>query len=208
MADLSNIATAMSFEGEGRAGGTLIEKTITENGTYNAADDSAGGYSVVHVMLGNMQPLTVTQNGDYEAWEYGCDGFNPVTVNVPAEFTFCDTVDYNDISPYVDFDNYRNYLYDLRIGFGVRVSVENEGRRLRLYKVATDGTETQIYEDSSQYTYSNAYVEVADSSTGEIDIKYTLSNQPQTEITDTETISSIEQYGGDGHGFMIRSVAQ
>lgn len=30
-------------------GGTLVEKTITENGTYNATDDNANGYSVVNV---------------------------------------------------------------------------------------------------------------------------------------------------------------
>lgn len=30
-------------------GGTLVEKTITKNGTYNAADDNANGYSVVNV---------------------------------------------------------------------------------------------------------------------------------------------------------------
>lgn len=30
-------------------GGTLIEKTITQNGTYNASDDSADGYSKVVV---------------------------------------------------------------------------------------------------------------------------------------------------------------
>jgi hypothetical protein len=36
-------------------GGTLVEKTITENGTYNAADDNANGYSSVTVNVpGNL----------------------------------------------------------------------------------------------------------------------------------------------------------
>jgi hypothetical protein len=32
-------------------GSTLITKTITENGTYNASDDSADGYSKVNVSI-------------------------------------------------------------------------------------------------------------------------------------------------------------
>jgi len=206
--ELTNMATAISFEGSGGgSSGTLIEKTITENGTYYAADDGADGYSKVSVVMGDIQPLTVTENGWYEAYsyEYNCDGFNPVTVNVQGEYVFCDDINYNDISPIVDFSDYQNYLYDTRVGFGVRVSVEDSGHTLKLYKVDTDGTETQIYSDTSQSVYSDAYIEISDSSTGEIDIKYDLSGQATTV---TEIISAIEQYGGAGHGFIVRGAVQ
>lgn len=36
----------------------LIPKTITENGTYNPADDNAIGYSEVIVNVGNEEPIT------------------------------------------------------------------------------------------------------------------------------------------------------
>lgn len=204
MAELTDMATAMSFDGSGGggSGGTLIEKFITENGTYNASDDNADGYSIVHVRTGDVQELVVTENGWYDAYEYDCDGFNPVIVNVHGNYTFCDDKSFNDISSILDFElnNYQNYLYDVRVGFGVRASVENNGHTLKLYKVATDGTETQVYSDTSVSDYSNAYIEIVNSSTGQINIKYDLSGQPTTV---SETISAIEQYGGDDHGFMV-----
>ena len=44
---VSNLATAIESIPSG--GGTLITKTITQNGTYNASDDNADGYSQVTV---------------------------------------------------------------------------------------------------------------------------------------------------------------
>ena len=38
-------------------GGTLIEKTITENGVYNASDDNANGYSTVTVNVPSLLPM-------------------------------------------------------------------------------------------------------------------------------------------------------
>ena len=38
----------------GGGGGTIVSKTITANGTYNASDDSADGYSPVIVNVVNF----------------------------------------------------------------------------------------------------------------------------------------------------------
>lgn len=61
----------------------LIEKNITANGTYNASDDGADGYSEVNVDVASaIVPKTITQNGTYNASEDSADGYNPVVVNV------------------------------------------------------------------------------------------------------------------------------
>lgn len=77
-------------------GATLTTKSITQNGTYNASQDDADGYSSVTVNVpggATIEPLTVTQNGTYTP-PSGVDGYAPVTVNVsggggsrlPAEY--------------------------------------------------------------------------------------------------------------------------
>jgi hypothetical protein len=63
---------------------TLITKEITENGTYDASDESADGYSSVTV---NVEPVlqekTATENGDVTPDE-GYDGLSKVVVNVAS----------------------------------------------------------------------------------------------------------------------------
>ena len=58
---VSNLATAIESI---PSGGTLITKTITQNGTYNASADNADGYSQVTVNVasggGGAEPATLT----------------------------------------------------------------------------------------------------------------------------------------------------
>lgn len=66
--------------------GTLVSKTITSNGTYNATDDHADGYDMVTVNVptsGTIVSKTITANGTYNASADSADGYSPVTVNVP-----------------------------------------------------------------------------------------------------------------------------
>ena len=84
---------------EGGGGGTpatLIEKSISANGTYNAADDSADGYSKAVV---NVQPdlqsksVSITENGTTNvAPDQGKDGLSGVVVvvNVPSGMSAAD----------------------------------------------------------------------------------------------------------------------
>lgn len=66
---------------------TIIPKTITENGEYNAADDNADGYNPVTVSITQkIGALSVSENGTYYAADYGLDGFDPVNVNVPDRY--------------------------------------------------------------------------------------------------------------------------
>lgn len=70
-------------EDEAAAYVDLSEKNITENGTYNAADDGHAGYSEVKVnVVPNLGTLSVTQNGTYDAEDEDYDGYSSVTVNV------------------------------------------------------------------------------------------------------------------------------
>lgn len=64
----------------------LITRTITENGTYEAADDNADGYVEVTVNVPDLTLVTksVTANGTYDPAEDEADGYSEVTVNVPA----------------------------------------------------------------------------------------------------------------------------
>lgn len=66
--------------------GTLIEKSITSNGTYNAADDDADGYETVTVAVptsGTLVTKTITANATYTAASDNADGYSSVTVAVP-----------------------------------------------------------------------------------------------------------------------------
>lgn len=77
--------------GGGGGGGdeaVLVKKTVTENGTYNASEDSADGYSQVTV---NVVPVLGTKeintNGTYNASSDSLQGFSSVTVNVAPNVT-------------------------------------------------------------------------------------------------------------------------
>ena len=69
---------------------TLIEKTITANGTYNASSDSADGYSsvTVNVPTGTptIQSLTVNPSTTQQTFNAsGVDGYKPVTVSAVTQ---------------------------------------------------------------------------------------------------------------------------
>lgn len=61
---------------------TLIAKTISANGTYNASDDNAYGYGSVSVNVPEKQlgTKTITANGVYNATDDNVDGYSQVTV--------------------------------------------------------------------------------------------------------------------------------
>lgn len=64
-------------------GSTLITKSITQNGTYEAQDDNADGYSEVTVNVSpNVGTKSITQNGIYNASSDSLDGYSTVDVNV------------------------------------------------------------------------------------------------------------------------------
>lgn len=98
-AGLEDFPTAIGTIPSG-GGSTLITKSITSNGTYNASSDDADGYSSVTVTVPNTytagdegkvvssgalvaqtaRPDTITVNGSYITTNY-----NSVTVNVQAQ---------------------------------------------------------------------------------------------------------------------------
>lgn len=61
--DIIDVLFARALSGGGGGTPTLIEKTITENGTYNAADDNADGYSKVVVDVAGKPALVPWSTG-------------------------------------------------------------------------------------------------------------------------------------------------
>ena len=67
---------------------TLIAKTITQNGTYDPADDGADGYSSVTVDIPGAPVLiekTIAAKGVYDPADDDADGYSLVTVTAGGE---------------------------------------------------------------------------------------------------------------------------
>lgn len=62
---------------------TLIDKTVTHNGLYEAYDDNADGYKTVDVDIPLMAQKNISQNGTYVATDEDVDGYEKVVVDVP-----------------------------------------------------------------------------------------------------------------------------
>lgn len=70
----TTLINSVTVNVSGGGGATLITKTITANGTYNASDDSADGYSQVTVAVPTNDPFP-TLPSDYQRVEYiECNG--------------------------------------------------------------------------------------------------------------------------------------
>ena len=82
-------------------GGTLVEKTITKNGTYNAADDNANGYSVVNVSTppaGNLYDPAKATAG----YELDTDTGEPIPNYLGYVSDYIDVSDFSKIYIYRD----------------------------------------------------------------------------------------------------------
>lgn len=71
------------YLGDKKINDTIISKTITENGTYNASADNADGYNPVTVNI-PLTTKTITENGTYNASDDEAAGYSSVTVDVAS----------------------------------------------------------------------------------------------------------------------------
>lgn len=74
----------------GQIASTLVAKTITQNGTYNPADDDADGYSSVTVNIPGAPVLvqkTIAAKGVYDPADDNADGYSLVTVTAGGDRT-------------------------------------------------------------------------------------------------------------------------
>lgn len=98
---------------------TLTTKSITQNGTYNASQDNADGYSSVTVNVSGgggavVQPLSVTQNGTYNP-PSGVVGYAPVTVDVSGGTQYNYLDEYNAGWSYSGDNANESFYYEDRI---------------------------------------------------------------------------------------------
>ena len=79
---------------------TIVSKSITANGTYNASADSADGYNPVTVAVPTKTIIskTITANGTYNASADSADGYDPVIVNVPTGVPKISRSDWNNLT--------------------------------------------------------------------------------------------------------------
>lgn len=159
-----NGTTWTETPGGGGGSATLIEKSITANGTYDASSDDADGYSSVDVNVPNTytvgdngkvvsnqqlvsqtaKPDTITVNDTYNTTEY-----NSVTVNVPNTYTAQDEGKVVSSGALVSQSAYpstvtQNGTYDTTLNNSVTVDVPTGGSDDVKF-VDYDGTVVQSY---------------------------------------------------------------
>lgn len=131
---------------------TLIAKTISTNGTYNASDDNAYGYGSVSVNVPEKKlgTKTINANGDYNATDDNLDGYSNISVSVPEKTLTTKTITANGTYNATD-DNADGYS---------QVTVETSGADINDYynlKKRTFGNITYYVKtipliDTSSYT--------------------------------------------------------
>lgn len=86
MIHIDNETSVTPVKDEGSS--VLIEKSVTENGTYEAVNDNADGYSSVDVNVaqGVLIAKTINLNGTYNASDDNADGYSQINVEVEGEY--------------------------------------------------------------------------------------------------------------------------
>lgn len=114
-------------------GGILVSKSVTANGTYDPADDSADGYSSVSVNVpgATLVEKSITANGNYYPGNDNADGYSAVYVAVEGSNLVPKTVTANGVYDPED-ENVDGYL-------SVTVNVPNSYSASDEGKVVDDG---------------------------------------------------------------------
>ncbi len=117
--NITTYATAIDNIPSGGGGSTLITKSITQNGTYNASSDNADGYSSVTVNVSTVTPtgtISITSNGTYDVTNYASANVNVsgstpnFTIEVPLA-RFSDDTNTEIGTHYMNFVDANNNKY-------------------------------------------------------------------------------------------------
>lgn len=131
----------------------LITRTITENGTYEAADDNADGYVevTVNVPEPTLVEKSITANGEYDPADDEADGYSSVTVNVPAPT-------YN-ITGTIIVDEYSgratDFSFDVITPDGMTTTGDDDLACIKTYINSFVGSSDLIEISASAFSYSN-----------------------------------------------------
>lgn len=141
----------MSISG---GGGTLVQKTVTANGVYNASDDSADGYSKVTVNVPasavDTGTKSITENGTHDV-----TGYASASVNVPNSYAAGDegkVVQNGALVSQTSQNITENGTYDTTLKNSVTVSVSGGGGL-----EYEEGTYTAASDSTPTITFANAH---------------------------------------------------
>ena len=123
------MAAAIESISGGGGGSTLIEKSISANGTYNASDDSADGYSKVAVNVPASAVDTGTKNINSNG-THDVTGYASASVNVPNSYAAGDegkVVQNGALVSQTSQSITENGTYDTTLKNSVTVNVQGGG---------------------------------------------------------------------------------
>lgn len=115
---------------------TLIEKTVTANGTYNATSDSANGYSQVNVAVPSADLITKTYTvpipnytDTIAASDDNADGYSEVSIAGPSDLSTWLAVELN-------FDPFENTI--TIVSTSEQLTAAYQGGKTNLYLKISD----------------------------------------------------------------------
>ena len=153
---------------------TIISKSITANGTYNASADSADGYNPVTVAVPEKTIVSksITANGTYNASTDSADGYNPVTIAVPfdRQFDFMQFI----ISAFINLNIGINSDYEYEVEFDINTYRDYNV----IFGTSENGPNTinLVQFNNLYYTYNGVNeVTLSQSLTGHHTVKFTPS---------------------------------
>lgn len=174
----------------------LVDKTITENGEYDPADDNADGYSGVTVNVSGGSATLVTKsiaaNGTYNASSDSADGYSSVTVNVPNTYAAGDegkVVSNGALVAQTSETVSANGTYDTTTKNSVTVNVPSSSPTLTTKSITANGTYNAASDNADGY--SSVTVNVSGGGGGEI-VTITVDVANNT-VTADKTLQEIQQ---------------
>ena len=184
-----DILLAKKLSGGGGGEATLIDKSISSNGTYNASSDNADGYKKVVVNVPNPSTgsLSITSNNTYDVTNYAS-----AVVNVPTGITPTGTVNITQNGT-VDVTNYASANVNVSGGGSSPITL------LNTITVSEDVRGVSV--DLSQYSSYDMLLVFEDITVSSSDYLYYVSNSTDPSGGTYSVSASVNHKGWCGYVF-------